>query len=558
MALVSAVSLDISGFITGLRQMQSAVQSENITGPMEARMSTMKKVLLAGAVAFGVAVQRTYAAITAGGELAVLSRQTGIAVGELMRMRAAMQTVGLSANDAQGTVAKLEQAVRAAGSGAAGAQGDLAALGLTAEDFTGTTMEAGVRRVATALRNLRDPVEANRISMALLGQSAEAMIDAFGAGGHIESVAKALGSQAAVMQQSAGVFREIQKAFTQGLGFFDALKLKVQGFFVGLASEVGPQVLAIMRSFQGGGMGFDLTGIGQKFGATIVLMVQALRSGRFGELLGVMLKEGFANALAFFQEGLTQVTEFAQSLMDNLLGGGEPASTFATRIRTEVEYAIQQLAKLPALIPPFAEALKSAAIGFVGVIQKGIGELLTRLADSVGSFGLIGRKLAEPIREAGARLSATGAENAQRGAPVLGDIKALAKNAADLLKEGLSGVVDLVPGVARMFAGGGSGGNVVRDMQQAAAAERARIESGIMGLGAKTFEAPTAAETIARVSRAQQVFGMFGSVGGGTVRGSFQSMDPMVSQQKQTNALLKQVITNTSKAPAMAAPAYQQ
>lgn len=556
MSLSSSVSLDISGFLNGLRQMQSAVQSENITAPMEAKMSTMKKVLLAGAVAFGVAVQRTYAAITAGGELAVLSRQTGIAVGELMRMREAMKTVGLNANDAQGTVAKLEEAVRAAGSGAAGAQSDLAALGLSAADFSGNTMEEGVRKVATALRGLQNPVEANRISMALLGQSAEAMIDAFGAGGHIESVAKALGSQAAVMQQSAGVFREIQKAFTQGLGFFDALKLKVQGFFVGLAAEVGPQILAIMKSFQGGGMGFDLTGMGQQFGATIAIMLQAFRSGRFGELLGVMLKEGITDAMAFFQEKYTQVIESTQALMDSMFGEGG-LTTFGKRIRTEIEYTIQQLAKLPALIPPFAEALKNAAIGFLGVIQKGIGELLSRLADSVASFGLIGRKMAAPIREAGATLTKTGAENAERGQPVLNNIKTLTENAANLLKEGFSGVVDLLPTANRLLSGEGKG-NVIQDMQQAVAAERARIESGLMPLGSKTFQAPTAAETFAGPSRASQVFGMYGSVGGGTVRGSFQTLDPMVAQQKLTNGLLKQVADNTNKGATIAAPAYQK
>jgi len=59
-------------------------------------------------------------------------------------------------------------------------------------------------------------------------------------------------------------------------------------------------------------------------------------------------------------------------------------------------------------------------------------------------------------------------------------------------------------------------------------------------------------------SRAAQVFGMFGSVGGGTVRGSFQTLDPMVSQQKFTNALLKQVVDNTNKGTSMAAPAYQK
>jgi hypothetical protein len=61
-----------------------------------------------------------------------------------------------------------------------------------------------------------------------------------------------------------------------------------------------------------------------------------------------------------------------------------------------------------------------------------------------------------------------------------------------------------------------------------------------------------------KFSRAQQVFGQFGTLGGGVVRGTFQTFDPVVNQQKRTNEILNQIKTNTERGTVVAAPAYQR
>lgn len=529
---------------------------------MEQKMSTLRKTLIAGATAFAAAVQRTYAAIGAGSELTKISRESGIAVGELMTLRQAMQTVGGSADDAQAAVNKLRGAVVAAGSGAGAAQTDFAAIGLTADQFTGLTMEEGIRKVANALRTLRDPVEQNRVSLALLGKDAESMVDAFATGGHIESVAKAMGAQANVMQQSAGIFREVQKAFTQGLGFFDALKLRIQGFFVGIASEIAPQILTILNTLKtaGGGDIFDLTKIGQQVGQFGALVIASIRAGRFNEFIAASLQLGFADALEFLRAKYEEVTGYISQKLDDS-GIGEKIASIVSRIRAETEFMVNQLSKLPTFIAPLVDALKGAALTFQGIIERGIGNVLLKLQAGLSGTGVIGDTIAAKIGQAGVKLLQSGIESGKAGESGWREAERLIGEAGNTLKSSVTGFADIVFGKGAIqgtaTATGIPAGQTYSELKAKLEADRAALLAQIMPTGSATFGAPAGAALTSGISRAQQVFGMFGSLGAGTVRGSFQTLDPMVSQQKQTNALLRQVAVNTSKAPTVAAPAYQ-
>lgn len=563
MPITSSISLDTSGFMEGIQRIQQVVRGDSISGPMEQKMSTLRKTLIAGAAAFAAAVQRTYAAIGAGSELAKMSRETGIAVGELMTLRQTMQAVGGSADDAQSSILKLRTAVSAAGTGAGAAQADLAAIGLAADQFTGLTMEQGIRKVANALRTLRDPVEQNRVSLALLGKDAESMVDAFATGGHIEAVAKAMGAQAGVMQQSAGIFREVQKAFTQGLGFFDALRLRIQGFFVGIASEVAPQILTILNQLKaaGGGQIFDLTKLGQQVGQFAALVIASIRAGRFNEFLAASLQLGFTDALEFLRTKYEEVATYISKKLDDS-GVGEKIASIVSRIRAETDFMVSQLSKLPSYVAPLIEALKGAALTFQGIIERGIGNVLLKLQAGLSGSSLIGDTIAAKIGEAGLKLLQSGIESGKAGQSGVKEAERLIGGAAKTFEAGVKGFVDVFSGKAGIQPGAGaaaaSPAQTLAELRAQLEADRARLLQAITPTGNATFGAPGGiAATAGGISRAQQVFGMFGTLGAGTVRGSFQTLDPMVSQQKQTNALLKQVAINTSKAPTVAAPAYQ-
>lgn len=564
MPITSSISLDTSGFIEGIQRIQQVVRGDSISGPMEQKMSTLRKTLIAGAAAFAAAVQRTYAAIGAGSELAKMSRETGIAVGELMTLRQTMQTVGGSADDAQSAVSKLKGAVAAAGTSAGSARSDLEAIGLTADQFTGLNMEQGIRKVANALRTLRDPVEQNRVSLALLGKDAESMVDAFATGGHIEAVAKTLGGQAGVMQQSAGVFREIQKTFTQGLGFFDALRLRIQGFFVGIASEVAPQILTVLNTLKtaGGGDIFDLTKLGQNVGQFVAMTIAAIRAGRFNEFIAASLQLGFLNALEFLKAKYTEVSDYISKKINDL-GIGEKISTFVMKIRIETDYMINQLSKLPSYVAPLVDALRGAALTFQGTLERGVGNVLLKLSSGLAGSSLIGNKIAADIGQAGLKLVQAGVESSDAGKSGWKEAQRLMTDAANTTKKAVSGFADIYFGKGAIqgtaAATGISPAQTIAEIKAKLEADRQKLMGTIMPTGASTFAAPVGAAPMqtSGISRAQQVFGMFGSLGAGTVRGSFQTLDPMVAQQKQTNALLKQVAANTSKTPAAPVPAYQ-
>lgn len=584
MAITSSVSLDISPFMAGLQKMQSALQSDSmLSGPMEAKMSNLRKVLLTGAVAFGAAVQRTYAAITEGGALAKMSRESGIAVAELMRLRVAMTTVGGSADDALSVVGKLENAVTAAGTGAAGASEDFAKLGLSAKDFTGLNMEQGVRKVSEALRGMRDPVEQNRLSMALLGRDAESMIEAFGAGGHIETVSRTLGSQAAVMQGAAGIFREIQKSFTQGLGFFDALKLRVQGFFVGLAAEVGPQVLQILNSFKSTASGniFDTTAFGKRVGEGVAMMVQAFRTGDLVKLFSGGLQAAFTASTDFLKTKFAELAVFVKKD----LGGEAVAKGFQTafaRVRAEVEYLIKEFQRLPSLFEELKGPMQILGNVLRGIFKGVFGDLSVELANMLRGLdlGIIAEGFVEKLQIAGMRLQ-------KESRAAFADAGTSTEEVQNRIAKGLKLFLDFAPSVENIqkvldgplkdafgkawewtqakIQGGGEAAKaetfdqLVQRLRMTMAKDTAALQAGLTPLGEKTFGAPQGpAEAQGRLSRVQQVFGMFGSLGGGTVRGTFQTFDPMINQQKIANTYLKTISDNTkSKAAAVMVPAYQ-
>jgi uncharacterized protein YukE len=563
MAIVSAVSLDISGFVTGIQRMQDLIKREDVlSAPMEQKMSAVKKTLLAGAVAFGVAVQRTYAAMSAGGELAKLSRDSDIAVGDLMRLQASMKTVELSAGDAESTVKKLRDAVGAAGGGSGPAADAFQKLSLKASDFTGLSMEVGIRKVADALRTLKDPVEQNQVSMALLGQRAEAMIDAFATGGHIESVAQAMGSQAAVMQASAGMFREVQKQFTQGLGFVDALKLKVQGFFVGVASEVAPQILGVFQSLgKGGGSMFDPTVIGQKFGAMVAIMSQAIRDGRLGEVLSVGLKVAFIEATALAQEQFTKLKGFISEIFSGTAISSGLQVVMAL-VSSVFESIFSSFKKLPDFLKQLESGLQNLADVFGGAMSMAFSKIVRQFTQFVKALDI--PLVSERVGLAGAKLSgemgAGGRNQLEAGKTGLDQVaervKTLATNISGQVENGWKQLL-------KIFQGGGGGPakgfeTIVEELRKRTEEEKAALLKTITPGGTGTFQGPQAAtQQMNAISRIGQTFGMYGTLGGGTVRGSFTALDPMVMQQRQSNQILAKIEANTSKGGGLQPPAYQ-
>ena len=211
----------------------------------------------------------------------------------------------------------------------------------------------------------------------------------------------------------------------------------------------------------------------------------------------------------------------------------------------------------------FGTVLLAVGKQFAALILEGIGTMLVKLRD----LPVIGEKLVQAgseLQTSAFRMNAAGTLDMVKGAdemtaalPTLDQagqrLVASGKAfAAEFKRAGGTPVIDLAAEKEKL--------RTLMD-EGRTEAERKQAE---LGAKPRQAEAPVLERDILSVlgkneppSRASQVFGMFGSVGGGTVRGSFQTLDPMVAQQKTSNALLKQVVENTSKGATLAKPAYQ-
>jgi hypothetical protein len=75
---------------------------------------------------------------------------------------------------------------------------------------------------------------------------------------------------------------------------------KITGFFVGVGSQVVPQLNAAVAAFEK----LDLSASGQNVGGIISVAIQSIVQGRLGELIWLDLKVAFENAINFLAAGL--------------------------------------------------------------------------------------------------------------------------------------------------------------------------------------------------------------------------------------------------------------
>ena len=96
-----------------------------------------------------------------------------------------------------------------------------------------------VRKIGKAIKEIQNPAQRSAMAMEIFGKSGAKLLSVFAAGG-MEEVRKMLGNQAQLLLQNAGVFGKAS----------DILGLsgnKIRGFFVGIASEIVPQLMDVLE-----------------------------------------------------------------------------------------------------------------------------------------------------------------------------------------------------------------------------------------------------------------------------------------------------------------------
>jgi len=542
MSATAVLDLKVGGFTAGLNAVNkglkaigsTAAQTGSLMGSALSKgisgiAGLVKGLSVAGVGAFAGLGAGIYEAMNQGGELVDLQEQTGASIEKLMQLRVAFEQAGLGADEVQPTIAKLQKTIVGAQTGSEAAQKAFEALGLSADDLAETTADEQLRLVGESIANIENPALKSAVAMEVFGKSGGRMLAFFAAGG-LDEAAAALGRQGELMAKYADTFDGITDSF----GLYHT---KLRGFFTGMAAELAPILKMAADWFKT----VDITAIGENVGNVIASIYGTIQKGNLGELISTALKIGFGDGINYFWAGVKAVGAAIAELFRGSFGG------------------------ITDYFKGFGTVLLGVGKQFVSLILDGIGTMLVKLRDLPG----IGEKLVQAgseLQTSAFRMSTAGSLDMVKGAdemtaalPTLDQagqrLVASGKAfAAEFKKAGQTPVIDLVAEKEKLRTLMDEGRTEAERMQaelgaKPRAPEKPVLERDILDvLNTKAPPAP---------SRASQVFGMFGSVGGGVVRGSFQTLDPMVAQQKFTNALLKQVVDNTNKGATVAAPAYQ-
>ena len=326
----------INGAMESTRQLGGAMQ-QSMAGGVAAGIMSAAANISAIDIALRIAtfsVRGFYDALQLGDDLVDLNAQTGVAIDKLMELQLAFDLNGMKAEQLQPVIAKLQRSIADAAGGSDDAALKFARMGISIADIQGLTADEQLQRVGAAISKIENPAARSAAAMDIFGKSGAKLLSVFAAGG-MDEMRAILGTQSAMLLENAGVFGRAS----------DILGLagnKVRGFFVGIASEIVPQLMEVIDA----SAKLDFSGVGREigsaFGTALVIAEQiydAITSA------GAMMLKAFDMA--------AQIILAPALLLGKLLGGERGASgqqegapetvdNFFTRARAEADRRTQE------------------------------------------------------------------------------------------------------------------------------------------------------------------------------------------------------------------------
>lgn len=247
--IFASLGLDWSNFQRGIQGAMTSVQR-----------------LAGGASLFAtasVAARQFVDAIEMGDALVDLNAQTGVAVDKLMELQMAFDLNGMKADQVQPKLAIMQRIISDAASGSVEAAAKFAMMGVSISDIQDASADEQLLKIGKAIGEIQNPAQRSAMAMEIFGKQGAKLLSVFASGGMAE-VRKVLGNQSALMLENAGIFAKASDI----LGLAGS---KVRGFFVGIASEIVPQLMDVLDKAEK----LDFSKVGQGVGKEINMFVAA-------------------------------------------------------------------------------------------------------------------------------------------------------------------------------------------------------------------------------------------------------------------------------------------
>ena len=287
---MSALTFKVSGDSSGLmRSLDGAKGALSGLANMGRRLAIGGA--LAGAAAGVAGLALSYRglkdALDLGGRLSDVAANTGLTAGQAMVMERAFSDAGLSGEKLQGTITKMQKSIVEGRDGLMTYRRAFEGIGLSVDDLAGMAPAEQFKAIQAALSGMSDPAERSARAMQIFGRSGAELGALFSDSGAMSKAAESVGDQAAIMDKSAA-------AFDRSSDLLGGMGIKIQGFFVGMASSVNSVLLPVLEEMNK----FDFAKIGEQVGTAVAMIVEAFGQNKIGEILSTSLMiagKGFVN-----------------------------------------------------------------------------------------------------------------------------------------------------------------------------------------------------------------------------------------------------------------------
>lgn len=362
--------------------------------------------LSAGAFAAGIKGAINYAS-----EVSDAADRTGIAAGQLAVLQQAFRDAGLSADQAQGAINKMQRTLFDAANGSKEAQEGFRAIGLNFRELEKMSPAEQFEAISKALREADNQTTRSAAGMKIFGRSGAELQSLIKNTDALAKAQQRLGSIPALLDRSGGRLDNVGDSF-------DAIGIKIKGAFLGAAESLLPALEKVAAFIDN----IDLVGFGQRMGNALLSAVQifynAIQQGRLSELVGLSLKIAFGEAVNFLAGGIRSALLAFASIVDGTLFRLD----FFVALRDGLTGAFQSA------VAALWSALRDAMISGAAILQVGLEKAAATFTDTTRSqaqednINRIASKLAE-LREARDKVVSEG-----------GDTSALDARIAKLLK----------------------------------------------------------------------------------------------------------------------------
>jgi hypothetical protein len=293
-----------------------------------------------------------YEAVQMGDDLVDLNAQTGVAIDKLMELQMAFDLNGMKADQVQPVLSKMQKMIAEAGAGSAETAAKFSMMGISIQEIQGLNADEQLMEIGKAIGEIKNPAQRSAMAMEIFGKSGAKLLSVFAAGG-MDEVRKMLGGQAEILLKNAGVFGKASD-------LLGVAGQKLRGFFVGVASEVLPQIMPIIDK----AASLDLSGVGKDFGNSLAIALEII--SQIANKIDEMIPKTGKIAVAL-QTGF-DVAKSNISTLVGLFGALEKFGAF-NQIKKDVQAkqeAAQNENPTPGPAPTGMDILRKAGVGLTG------------------------------------------------------------------------------------------------------------------------------------------------------------------------------------------------